>query len=185
VPLFANMIEGGKTPFLSAAELEQLGFKMVVYPLSGLFAATKADHLHQTSHDRLEALLGRLTERAIKRAEFAGAKVDAIALASLRATRETTIEHEGQSLACITGIPAKGEMIGPDTFDGKTQAAIFPGDLPENPADALDGSLENSLQFVRFKPPVTKPAEPLQPTPALPHIRLDRALQYLLGDYFQ
>ena len=42
VPLFANMIEGGKTPFLSAAELERLGFKMVVYPLSGLFAATRA-----------------------------------------------------------------------------------------------------------------------------------------------
>jgi methylisocitrate lyase len=42
VPLFANMIEGGKTPFLSAEELEQLGFKMVVYPLSGLFDATKA-----------------------------------------------------------------------------------------------------------------------------------------------
>ena len=42
VPLFANMIEGGKTPFLSAEELEQLGFKMVVYPLSGLFAATRA-----------------------------------------------------------------------------------------------------------------------------------------------
>ena len=42
VPLFANMIEGGKTPFLSAKELKDLGSKMVVYPLSGLFAATKA-----------------------------------------------------------------------------------------------------------------------------------------------
>lgn len=41
-PLFANMIEGGKTPFLSAKELEVLGFKIVVFPLSGLFSATKA-----------------------------------------------------------------------------------------------------------------------------------------------
>ena len=41
-PLFANMIEGGKTPFLSALQLKDLGFKMVVYPLSGLFAATSA-----------------------------------------------------------------------------------------------------------------------------------------------
>lgn len=40
--LFANMIEGGKTPFLSAQELEQLGYKMVVYPLSALFSAAKA-----------------------------------------------------------------------------------------------------------------------------------------------
>ena len=42
IPLFANMIEGGKTPFLSAGELQELGFKMVVYPLSGLFATTRA-----------------------------------------------------------------------------------------------------------------------------------------------
>ncbi|MBC8550576.1 MAG: isocitrate lyase/PEP mutase family protein [Candidatus Brocadiales bacterium] len=42
VPLLANMIEGGKTPCLSARELEELGFKMGVFALSGLFAATKA-----------------------------------------------------------------------------------------------------------------------------------------------
>ncbi|WP_245915918.1 isocitrate lyase/PEP mutase family protein, partial [Merismopedia glauca] len=42
IPLFANMIEGGKTPCLSQAELRELGFKIVVYPLSGLFAATQA-----------------------------------------------------------------------------------------------------------------------------------------------
>ena len=34
-----------------------------------LFAATKADHLHHTSHDRLEAILRALTARAIARAE--------------------------------------------------------------------------------------------------------------------
>lgn len=41
-PLFANMIEGGKTPLLSSAELRELGYKMVVYPLSALFSAAKA-----------------------------------------------------------------------------------------------------------------------------------------------
>ena len=42
VPTFANMIEGGKTPYLSYDELESIGFDIVVYPLSGLFAATNA-----------------------------------------------------------------------------------------------------------------------------------------------
>ncbi|MEM4407987.1 MAG: isocitrate lyase/PEP mutase family protein [Candidatus Caldarchaeum sp.] len=42
VHLFANMVEGGKTPILDAKELEALGYKIVVFPLSGLFAATKA-----------------------------------------------------------------------------------------------------------------------------------------------
>ncbi len=42
VPLFANMVEGGKTPFLTVPELQDLGFKLVAYPLSGLFAAMAA-----------------------------------------------------------------------------------------------------------------------------------------------
>jgi methylisocitrate lyase len=41
-PVFANMIEGGQTPYLPASELEAIGFDIVVYPLSGLFAATRA-----------------------------------------------------------------------------------------------------------------------------------------------
>ena len=41
-PLFANMVEGGKTPFMTTEELEHLGYKIVVYPLVGLFSATKA-----------------------------------------------------------------------------------------------------------------------------------------------
>lgn len=40
--LFANMVEGGKTPILSHKELESLGFKVVVYPLTGLFSSINA-----------------------------------------------------------------------------------------------------------------------------------------------
>lgn len=38
-PLLANMVEGGKTPWLTAPELEQLGYELVIYPLSGWKAA--------------------------------------------------------------------------------------------------------------------------------------------------
>jgi methylisocitrate lyase len=41
-PLVANMVEQGVTPELPAEELAALGFQMIVYPLSGLFAATHA-----------------------------------------------------------------------------------------------------------------------------------------------
>lgn len=40
--LLANMVEGGRTPFLSAEELEELGYKFIVFPVSTLFAATVA-----------------------------------------------------------------------------------------------------------------------------------------------
>jgi methylisocitrate lyase len=41
-PLLANMIENGVTPNLSARQLLKIGFRMVVFPLSGLYAATFA-----------------------------------------------------------------------------------------------------------------------------------------------
>ena len=38
----ANMVETGKTPLLTPAELHDLGFDLIVSPLSGLFSAAKA-----------------------------------------------------------------------------------------------------------------------------------------------
>ena len=59
-PLVANMIEGGITPNLTASELQDLGFKIGVFPLSGLFASAFAmkqvfEELHKsgsTSRER-------------------------------------------------------------------------------------------------------------------------------------
>ena len=36
------MIEGGKTPVLPRAKLAELGFHLILYPLTGLFAAARA-----------------------------------------------------------------------------------------------------------------------------------------------
>lgn len=41
-PNVANMIEGGRTPVLAKDELAELGFQLILYPLSGLYAAAKA-----------------------------------------------------------------------------------------------------------------------------------------------
>ncbi len=142
-----------------------------------LFAATKADLLHQTSHDRLENILRLIVDDASTRAEFSGARIDVAAVAAIRATREAKVKQKNEELACIAGIPQRGEKIGSTTFDGETEAAIFPGDLPANSLDALDGTLQGKLKFVRFRPPTLKDG-------AFPHIRLDRSLEFLLGDRF-
>ncbi len=42
LPNVANMIEGGRTPVLGRDELVQMGFQLILYPLSGLYAAAKA-----------------------------------------------------------------------------------------------------------------------------------------------
>jgi carboxyvinyl-carboxyphosphonate phosphorylmutase len=38
-PLLANMVEGGKTPWLTTEELQAIGYNIVIYPLSGWMAA--------------------------------------------------------------------------------------------------------------------------------------------------
>jgi uncharacterized protein len=152
-----------------------------------LFAATKADHLHHTSHDRLEAILRLLTSRAITRAEGVGAKIDVIALAAIRATREAMVRHDGESLQAIVGTPIKGERIGHETFDGEEEGAIFPGELPADPrlvfrGDALATPDEDAdYRFLKFRPPKAQFGRDGEPLP-LPHIRLDRAMEFLLGD---
>jgi methylisocitrate lyase len=42
VPLLANMTEFGKTPFFTAAEFQEMGYHMVIWPVSSLRVANKA-----------------------------------------------------------------------------------------------------------------------------------------------
>ena len=42
VPLLANMTEFGRTPFFTAAEFQDMGYKMVIWPVSSLRVANKA-----------------------------------------------------------------------------------------------------------------------------------------------
>jgi 2-methylisocitrate lyase-like PEP mutase family enzyme len=42
VPLLANMVEGGRTPLLSKAELEELGYRIAIFPALGFLAAGAA-----------------------------------------------------------------------------------------------------------------------------------------------
>jgi predicted YcjX-like family ATPase len=155
-----------------------------------LIAATKADQIHHESHDRLQAIVRRLAERAVARANFAGADVDVLAMAAVRATREGTASQGRETLPVIIGTPLPGETIGGEKFDGETETAIFPGDLPARPESAFEHAqpshgaarhLEPLIRFVRFRPPkIERTAEGV--SLSLPHIRLDRALQFLIGD---
>lgn len=152
-----------------------------------LVAATKADHLHHESHDRLQAIVRRLVDRSLGQADLSGAEIKVLAMAAARATREGTAKNNGDVLPVIIGTPLKNEKIAGKLFDGKSETAIFPGDLPEDPETVFqsdnetEGTARTDLRFVRFKPPQLETTmEGL--TLSLPHIRLDQAMQFLIGD---
>jgi len=144
-----------------------------------LFAATKADHLHHTQHQRLAAIMAALTREARDRADFAGAETQAMAIAALRATTEETIQHDGKPLDCV-----RGRLLQDDGSAGK-QAAFYLGELPEDPARLLSPArqgagewLDAQYQVMNFAPARLT----LKPGEGPPHIRLDRAAQFLFGD---
>jgi predicted YcjX-like family ATPase len=147
-----------------------------------LFAATKADHIHSSSHDRLEALMNRLVAQAAGRAKFAGATTKSVALAAIRATRESVVADGGDKHEVIVGTPQAGEVLDGVTYDGKTEVALFPGDLPGDPDKLLTEPV--ALNFLRFQPP-GKLEKNAGGNVVLPHIRFDRALEFLIGDWLR
>ena len=42
LPLLVNIVEGGRTPVLPAARLQELGFRLAIFPVTGLLAAAAA-----------------------------------------------------------------------------------------------------------------------------------------------
>ena len=140
-----------------------------------LFAATKADHLHHSQHPRLTAIMEALVRDARDRAQYAGASTAAMAIASLRATTEAQMPHEGRQLDVV-----RGRLL-----ETGRQAAFYPGELPEDPARLLTPArqgaerwLDGDYSVMKFAPAPLN----LRPGDGPPHIRLDRAAEFLIGD---
>ena len=115
-----------------------------------------------------------LVKDAKARADFAGAKTHALSIASLRATVEETRAHNGSTIDVVRG----------RLTDGR-QAAFFPGLLPDDPAKILNPAregaekwLDGDYQVMDFLPSHLE----LKAGEGPPHIRLDQALQFLIGD---
>ncbi|MDT8856882.1 YcjX family protein [Paracoccaceae bacterium Fryx2] len=158
----------GKNSFLSTLFLGQRVERI-------LFAATKADHLHHSQHPRLTAIMEAMLREARDRAAFAGAETAAMSLAGLRATVEETVTRGGETFDCV-----RGRLL----TTGR-QAAMYPGELPADPSRLLsparegaDRWLDAQYALMSFAPARST----IRPGEGPPHIRLDRAAEFLFGD---
>jgi predicted YcjX-like family ATPase len=134
-----------------------------------LFAATKADHVTPNQLPNLERFLHLMIAQANNNVQFEGVETDTVALAALKCTQAANTQFQGQKISCIKGVPK----------DGDKPVALFPGEVPVDipaPEDWIDGR----FNFIEFKPPrLNNPHNA-----GWPHIRMDRALEFLLGDKF-
>ena len=132
-----------------------------------LFAATKADHVASSQHALLRRLLGEAVDEARTSIRFEGARVEAMAIAAVRSTTNVRAPVGGIEMDCVQGIRPGGGR----------PTVLYPGTLPERLAD-LDDPDGPRHRFIAFDPPAGLGTDGR----GLPHVRLDAALDFLIGD---
>ncbi len=132
-----------------------------------LFAATKADHVPALQRDHLEALMASMVAAPTLRAEGAQARVAAAAIASIRCTEDGVDAIEGRKVDVVIGLPEGAER----------RIRFFPGIVPMTPPPSGFWG-ERFTSFPVFQPPRLDRAA----GDGVPHINLDKALDFLLGD---
>jgi predicted YcjX-like family ATPase len=132
-----------------------------------LFAATKADHVPDIQRDHLAALLRNMAAFPALDLRSSNAQLDVTALASVISTAEETQELDGQRVQVVVGRPVGSQK----------QSKFFVGNVPIRPPrpEAWGSPF---LNVPVFEPPAIDPS----PVEGIPHINLDLALEFLLGD---
>ncbi len=132
-----------------------------------LFVATKADHVAHNQHHNLRLLLEQMVFDAAGEARFEGVQPVFMAIASQRSTDMVKTDHHGQTLSCV-----RGRLKGEDR-----ETVLFPGEIPPDlPVD--EDWADGRFRFRDFAPRRLRTNGSDQPQ----HIRLDQALDVLLGD---
>lgn len=149
----------GKRPGLSTA------FRARIDKL--LFAVTKVDCVAPEQHTRLRQLLHSMIAERDNDVRFQGVATDTLTACAIQSARTVEREHEGRVLHCVRGMP-KGHS---------QEIDIYPGEVPEHVPSPREW-LEGRFDFPDFNPPHLYDVR----GQGIPHIRLDQALEFLIGD---
>lgn len=129
-------------------------------------AATKADHVTPDQHPRLVALLEALLAEPMKDLRFANVPVHAFSLAAIRASESREVAHQGRRSPALRGIGQQGETL-----------LLYPGEVPDRLPDPGFWARQG-FDFPAFRPAPRDGG-------ALPHIRMDAVIDWLIGDKLQ
>ncbi|MEM0514313.1 YcjX family protein [Pseudoalteromonas sp. YIC-827] len=129
-----------------------------------LFVANKADQVGVNYHQDLALLLHDLVKAKANELAFAGVEVDTMAMAGVCATQSKTVSEQGRDLHCIYGKPlSEGNWL-----------TYLP---PQPPRHRLSEGQwpKQGFDYIDFAPLPGNDGK-------LRHMRLDHALEFLLGD---
>lgn len=128
-----------------------------------LFAASKADHVTSDQHENMVSLLQQVIKQARDNAAFEGIDTECLALSSIQATQAGYINQQ-QRIPVLRGRDLNYQPI-----------SLYPGEVPARLPTAAFWQ-KQGFQFANFSPLNRENDQPLA------HLRLDNALEFLLGD---
>ncbi len=133
-----------------------------------LIAATKADHVPPEQHRALEGFLQNMLQEAKNDIQYEGIELETMVISAIKVTEAVIAEHQGQKLMCVKGIELdSGEEV--INYPGKVQPQIL----------SRDTWREHQYDFINFAIPTNLSSG------ILPHIRMDKVMQFLIGDKFR
>lgn len=129
-----------------------------------VFAASKADHITADQQDNLIRLLESMIHEARQTIHYEGVSIQTTALAAIRASQSGKADYQGKTLSVLTGHDKQGQPL-----------TLYPGDVPVGRPSPAFWSTQG-FDFPQFAPQSSTELS------ALPHIRMDQMLEFLLGD---
>lgn len=132
-----------------------------------LFAASKADLLTPDQHRNLLLLLQQMLRQPLYQQQYQLCRTEVLALASVVSARLGQVQTANGLQPCLQGrLQQNAELC-----------TLYPGDVPISmPSEAVFAS--HRFEFPKFLPM-------LDANQQLSHLRLDQALQFLIGDLLQ
>ncbi|OOF88671.1 hypothetical protein BKG94_05880 [Rodentibacter ratti] len=143
-----------------------------------MFIATKTDHITSDQIPNLVSLMRQLVQEGGRHVEFEGIETEYTAIAAIRATKQVIVNQNGKQIKAIQGVRSKDKRL----------MTLYPGSVPSKlPSQEFwqkqPHLTENEGKTVHFEFDSFEP-QPLEQGEAIPHLRMDAVLQFLLGDRF-
>jgi predicted YcjX-like family ATPase len=129
-----------------------------------LFAATKADHVTPEQHSNVHSLMQQLVQPIWQHVAFENIEMECVCVSAIKATTSGFVSDGHDKSPALKGVNEAAEEI-----------TLFPGEVP-NKLPTRDFWQQNSFNFVPFKPSNIEDNAPYD------HIRMDKIMQFLLGD---
>ncbi|MCO7225436.1 YcjX family protein [Pleionea sp. CnH1-48] len=132
-----------------------------------IFAATKSDQVPSNQQYRLQSFLQSLVYASESKVRFEGVESHLLTLSSIRAAEAVVAEINGENVHCVKGT----------LKENNEEVIVYPGEVPES-IDSLFSREHEPYELPAYSPNVLNTSAHSE----LPHIRMGKVLELVLGD---